>query len=191
MNGLLDLYPTNLGSTVRCSISCLQNGDLRYLASIVLAIFMVTAVGCSAAPAGPTPDIEATVETRVAQERALEATVEAKQREGKDAHRTPTATRIPVPTATRIPVPTATHIPVPTATHTPVPTATHTPVPTATHTPTPTTMPTPVPPTPTPTVGSIVKDVRPSVVRVETDESTGSGFIIQVGFPTAQHSTTR
>jgi len=46
------------------------------------------------------------------------------------------------------------------------------------------------PPTPTPTIKSIVDQVRPAVVRIETGLSTGSGFIFQVGWPTPQHSTT-
>ena len=64
-----------------------------------------------------------------------------------------------------------------------------------TQTPTPTSVPlnptpTPVPMTPTPTLRSIVNQARPAIVRIEAGLSTGSGFIVQVGFPTDQQSTT-
>ncbi|HIL96554.1 MAG TPA: trypsin-like serine protease [Pseudomonadales bacterium] len=66
-------------------------------------------------------------------------------------------------------------------TQTPTPTSVP-PTPTPTHTPTPT-------PTP-PTTKSIVDNVRPAIVRIEAGQSTGSGFITQVGFPTAEQYTT-
>ena len=59
-----------------------------------------------------------------------------------------------------------------------------------TYTPYPTPTPTRVPPTPMPTTKSIVDNVRPAIVRIEAGQSTGSGFITQVGFPTAQQYTT-
>lgn len=67
-----------------------------------------------------------------------------------------------------------------TAAPTSTPQPTDTPVPTTT--PIPTATPTPIP-TPTPTLQSIVESVRPSVVRIETDLATGSGFIFQMGYP--------
>ena len=48
----------------------------------------------------------------------------------------------------------------------------------------PTIRPTTVVPTSTPTIRSIVEQTRPSIVRIDTDDGSGSGFIIQVGFPT-------
>ena len=99
---------------------------------IVAGIALVLClVACASRPSAPTLDIEATVEARLGQQRAIEATVEPQ----------PTAT--PYPTYTPVAVPTATTIP----TATPRPTATPTPRPTST----PTSVPTPVPPTPTPT----------------------------------------
>lgn len=65
--------------------------------------------------------------------------------------------------------------------------------------PTPTTIPTLIPtvaptitPTPTaiPTLQSMLAITRPSVVRVETDIFSGSGFIFQMGFPTAGQGNT-
>ena len=50
-------------------------------------------------------------------------------------------------------------------------------------------------PTPTPSLASLIERVRPSVVRIETKSwngggGTGSGVVIQVGFPTHQDSKT-
>ena len=94
---------------------------------------MLCLVACASRPSAPTLDIEATVEARLGQERAIEATVEAQ----------PTAT--PYPTYTPAAVPTATTIP--TATPPPIQTPTRAPGPTrvatATPTPRPTATPTP------------------------------------------------
>ena len=79
-----------------------------------------------------------------------------------------------------------TFTPMPTYTPYPTPTPTPTPTPMPTYTPYPTPTPTRVPPTPMPTTKSIVDNVRPAIVRIEAGQSTGSGFITQVGFPTAQ-----
>ena len=102
----------------------------------------------------PTPDIEATVQAQV------QATVEA----------IPTPTAVPPTPVPPTPVP-PTPVPPTPVPPTPVP---PTPVPS-----------TPVPPTPTPTPGfslsSMVAAVRPAVVRIETDNSTGSGVIFEVG----------
>ena len=95
---------------------------------------------------------------------------------------TPTPTPSPVPTAT--PTATATFTPTPTPTATPTPSPTATPAPTATATPTPTVTPTPSPtatPTPSPLDLAFLADrVRPSVVKVSTGGSTGSGVIVEV-----------
>ena len=104
---------------------------------------------------------------------------------------TPVSSQTPVPTFTPYP----THTPYPTPT--PIPTATPTPVPTYTPAPTwtpdPTSTPAPMPkptptytprpmstPTPTPasTLADLVERVRKSVVRIDTPESMGSGFIV-------------
>lgn len=108
---------------------------------------------------------------------------------GEDPEPTPTpasatATPTPAPTPTPTPVPT----PTPAATHTPVPTATPdptpTPRPTATATPPPTVPPTPEDtPTPTPVPvdpEALAALLRPSVVKVNTDEAAGSGVIVEV-----------
>ena len=39
-------------------------------------------------------------------------------------------------------------------------------------------------PTSTPTLGAMVEIVRSSVVRIDTDKGSGSGFIFQMGYPT-------
>ncbi len=89
----------------------------------------------------------------------------------------PVPTSTPTPTATFTPTPTPTATPDPTATPTPSPTAT--PTPTATASPTPTATPTPIP-TATPDLASLADRVRPSVVKVRTSGSTGSGVIVEV-----------
>ena len=152
----------------------------------------------------PTPDIEATVEAGVA------ATMTAVP---THTH-TPTFTPTPVPTETPTPTHTATLTPTPTftptytatATPTPIPTATPTPTPaptatltptqTATATPAPTATPTPIPapsatPIPTPTepptasLSDMIKEVRPAVVRIETNSGSGSGAIYELDGRTA------
>ena len=152
------------------------------LAVLMGIALLVAALGCSTntpAEVSPTPNIEATVEARVKQERSADATVVAKLKQEIAAQATlkpqiivkevpvevikevieevlaemikeVPAVATPVPTPTPTPVPTATPTPVPTPTPTPVPTATPTPVPTPTFTPVPTATPTPVP-TPPPT----------------------------------------
>ncbi len=118
----------------------------------------------------PTPDINATVEFR------MSATLTA----------IPTETPIPTPTSTPTPVPTATPIPAPTPT--PVPTATLAPTPTPTPRPTPT-------PAPTPDAAAlfseIVRQIRPSVVRIENGSGSGSGVIFDTvgsnGFIVTNH----
>ena len=63
-------------------------------------------------------------------------------------------------------------------TPTPVPTATPRPTPRPTYTPRPTAMPTRAPrPTPTPTVADLVARLKPSIARIVTARSTGSGFV--------------
>ena len=118
----------------------------------------------------PTQDLEATVEARMA------ATAVAM----------PTPTPTPEPTATPVPTPT----PTPTATPTPTPVPTSTPRPTAT--PRPTSTPTPRPTsTPTPTsppaqlISEMVREARPSVVRIETTYSSGTGVIFETRGQTA------
>ena len=106
----------------------------------------------------PTPNIEATVQA------GIQATLTAR----------PTAT--PVPTATPTPEPTVTPTPVPTPTPTPTPT----PLPTATPMPTPTPTPRPTAtPRPILDLATMVEQVKPGVVRIETSSGTGSGFIFE------------
>ena len=70
----------------------------------------------------PTPDIDATVEARLAHERAVDATVEARLAEEKASDAKPTSTPVPQATDTLTPEPTGTPIPLPTATSVPTPT---------------------------------------------------------------------
>ena len=108
------------------------------------------------------PDLDATVEARMA------ATIAA----------------MPTPTPTPTPVPTATPTPTPSPTATPAPTPTPTPAPTATPRPTPT--PTPVPTTTqASSLREIVKQARPSVVRIESQAGGGSGAVFEVNGQTA------
>ena len=63
-------------------------------------------------------------------------------------------------------------------THTPIPTATPRPTPRPTDTPRPTATPTRAPqPTPTPTLADLVARLKPSIARIVTARSTGSGFV--------------
>ena len=106
---------------------------MRYLSSISLAVIVLMALACTA-----TPDIEATVEARLAQERAIEATVEAwvkvREEQASEPTATPWVVRVTAePTATpwivrvtAVPTITPTPKPKPTATRvrptwTPVP----------------------------------------------------------------------
>jgi tetratricopeptide (TPR) repeat protein len=93
---------------------------MRYLTSISLAlivhvllfIVVLMVLACTATPAtlAPTPNIDATIEARFAQERGVEATVEAKANELVADQPTPTPTRTPtpIPTLTATPRPTPT-----------------------------------------------------------------------------------
>ncbi len=118
----------------------------------------------------PTPDVEATVQAAIVATRAA----------------APTATPLPTPTFTPTPEPspTPTAIPLPTNTPTPTPLPTNTPTPTPVPTSTPTPVPTPVPTlTPTPAAESpaeLIRRISPSVVKIVTDRSTGSGVIYEV-----------
>jgi len=60
---------------------------MRYLSSISLALVVLMALACSST------DIEATVEARLGQERAIEAAVEARVKEEKASQPTPTPLR--------------------------------------------------------------------------------------------------
>ena len=169
---------------------------LRVLLAAPAAFAVLWLVGCGGpAPAEPTPDIAATVEAVVAMalptatptpQPDIEATVAAGVQATVVAMRpTPTPTHAPTWTPTATPSPTRTRTP----TNTPAPTLTPTPTPTDTPTPTPTPEPTPTPtptdtPAPTPTtsaslsVADVVDTARPSVVRVVTEDGSGTGFVI-------------
>jgi S1-C subfamily serine protease len=130
--------------------------------SIVLLAVVALFAACAAEPA-PTPDIQATVDARVAEELQMQAQIDAAVAKALEVAVTPTPTPTPVPTPTPTPVPTPTPTPVPTPTPTPVPTPTPTPVPT---------------PTPLPSPASIARASRPAVVRIESAFGVGTGFII-------------
>ena len=154
----------------------------------------------AAAPTTP-PDIEATVEARVAAALAAMPTPTPIPTPVPPTP-TPTPTPTPMPTPTATPTPTPTPMPTPTPTATPEPTATPTPTPTATPEPTatprPTATPTPIPPTPTPVPPTatptptpepklgwagrkaVNEKVEPSVAQIRSSTSRGSGFIAEV-----------
>jgi len=111
--------------------------------ALLAAVVVVATAACASDPPVPTPNIEATVEVRVAHERAIDATVEARVAQERVAQETaidaavearigqilakvPTETPVPTATPPPTPVPTATPVPTPTPmpTPTPVPTAT-------------------------------------------------------------------
>lgn len=143
------------------------------LLSVALAACSVLSPEVTQDPT-PTPDIEATIAAGV--DNALAT---------REAQRTPTPTHTLIPTPT--PIPTATPTPLPTPTFTPLPTPTATPTALPTPTPIPTATPTPTPnPTPTPTtspmpdLATMIANVRPSVVRIDTPSGLGTGVIFEV-----------
>jgi len=133
---------------------------LTVVIAVLIGMLVLACSSAAPAPVEPTPNIDATVEAKLAQERAVDATVEARAKEIVASQPTsipsPTNTQAPIPTNTSIPQPTKTPKPVPTVTPTVVPTATSipTPIPTAIPTPTlgptPTTIPATATPLPTP-----------------------------------------
>ena len=97
----------------------------------------------------------------------------------------PTDTPVPDPTDTPTSIPTATLTPTPIPTDTPAPSPTPSPIPTETPIPSPTHSETPSPsPTASPTetqdltIPEVIERVRFSVVRIETPNGTGSGFVV-------------
>jgi len=135
---------------------------------VAVPFLLVLTLGCQQVPGTQGPNIEATVVAAV--QTALPKP-------------TPTPTpNIPLTVEAQVQEKLAA-IPTPT----PPPTLTPTPPPTLTPTPPPTLTPTPPP---TPSLKTIVERARPAIVRIEAGLSTGSGFIAQVGFPTAQQATT-
>ena len=100
---------------------------------LILMLWTGACGGTQQSALAPTLDVEATVQARFTEERAIDATVEAKAQ----------AMAKPIVEATAQAVPTNSPVPS-TPTSTPIP-------PTSTPTPTPTATPTPGPPTPTPT----------------------------------------
>ena len=148
---------------------------------LILAVILFAIGACRESPAGPSPDIDATVEAGVIgtqeAERGLEATVEARVAATLNPS-TPTPTPTPAPTAMPMPASAPTPRPFPTATPIPRPTPTMRPFPTATPIPTPTTPPTATPlptrtplPTPTPTPR------LPSLGELATQYAGGPGAI--------------
>ncbi len=102
---------------------------IRLLLLSMAAVLLVACVG----DAGLLPDIEDTVEARLAEERAAEATLEARVKNMVEATLVAAPTPTSTPTPTPVPTPTPTPSPVPTATSTPIATPTQvapTPVPT-------------------------------------------------------------
>ena len=156
------------------------------LITLVAVVVGMMALACTAAPAAPTPNIDATVEARVKEEVEvkptietttlvataapdLDATIEAKVLAAIKAQptATPYPTYTPLPTATPQPKPTAIPTPIPTT----YPTDTPMPVPTPTSIPTPTPTPRPIPtatpvhtatPAPTPTKKPPTPTPRPT-----------------------------
>ena len=171
-------------------------GSGQFVGLFLVSAAILLAAGCAqAAPAEPTPDIDAIVQAAVAKAMAAQtpaptpnvrATVQAGVQATMEAMSpTPTATPTRTPTA----IPTLTPVPTPTATSTPEPTPTLTPVPTPTptSTPEPTSTPTPAPtstPMPTPTeiasqsIADVVESTRAGVVRVAGTSGAGSGFVV-------------
>jgi len=175
----------------------------KIILCIIFFFFCVFLYGCSQ-EIEPTPNIEATVkanvEVQVNATRVIDDLIaktvtsyldEQKKIEAtKIANFTPTPTITPTatPKPTSTPLPTSTSIPEPTLvpTATPAPTATPVifptpiPYPTPISTATPVVLPSPIPtPTPIIQISNVIKNVRPSVVKVIKGQSSGSGVIIE------------
>ena len=165
----------------------LAKGFLTTALALTLALLLATAAGCFRAPAAPPARVDdATLDAMVAV--ALTEAAPTPTDPIDDVRATldammaaPTATMPPPP-----PTPTdpaddlqATLVAIIAApTHTPIPTATPRPTPRPTYTPRPTATPTRAPqPTPTPTVADLVARLKPSIARIVTARSTGSGFV--------------
>ena len=95
--------------------------------TLLAAVVVVATAACAGGQAAPTPNIDATVVAKLAQERAVAATVEARLKEEKASQPTvqaqPTNTSVPLPINTSKPIPTNTPTSVPTPTPRPLPTA--------------------------------------------------------------------
>ena len=176
----------DLGATVQAAVSAALPTDMPTPPADINATVGAGIAATIAAESTPTPTPQASPD--------LDATVEARMAATIAAMPTPTPT--PTPTATPVPTPvpttTPTPTPVPTATPTPTPSLTATPAPTPTPTPAPTATPRPTPtPTPVPTttqassLREIVKQARPSVVRIESQAGGGSGAVFEVNGQTA------
>jgi S1-C subfamily serine protease len=169
--------------------------------SVAALLVLITAIACGGGSQA-IPDVEATVQARLGEERAAEATVEARAQVLAKAIVESTVEAIlsstPIPTTTANPTPTRTPTPAPTAKPSPAPTETPSPEPSPVHT----WLPTAVPPTSTPIAGefvtatvtplpvilgpvnttnraaNLVQRLRPSVVKIDTDLGViGSGVI--------------
>ena len=126
----------------------------------------------------PTPDLEATVAAAVA------ATLAALPTVVPSPTAVPTPELAPSPTPVSVPSPAAAPSPTPASPPAPVPTATPTVPPSPTPTPTPTATPVLAPPAtptpvPSPSAADVIDRARPGVVRIETDDGSGSGVIIE------------
>ena len=93
--------------------------------AFLAAVVVVATAACAGDPPVPTPNIEATVEVRVAHERAIDATVEARVAQERVAQETAIDAAVEarigqilakVPTETPVPTATPPPTPVPTAT---------------------------------------------------------------------------
>ncbi len=134
---------------------------MKFLPTLTVVLCFLLSLACgSEGDSGEqvaTPDLGATVEAAVSAALPTD---------------TPLSTDTPAPMGTSVPTPTAT--PAPTVTPPPVPTATRRPTPTQrlTATATPTTSPAAV-------LSEMVKQVRPSVVRIDSGVGSGSGAIFE------------
>jgi len=111
--------------------SGIRNSRIGLLGILGILAFVAAILACSTitpAPAEPTPNIDATVEARLSQERAVDATVESRLKQGQEIEATEEAMSNPKPATqpTDILVPTDTPEPTPTqyVSPTPVPTVT-------------------------------------------------------------------
>ncbi len=171
---------------------------MRICAGLLLVGLTILALACSSgesdATVDPTftlsptetPNVEATVKAAIAStaeaQRSIEATVSARVEDAMATALTVKPSPTPTLPATQTPLRPPTLV----STPTPVPTLTPTPEPT----PTPTREPTPIP-TPTPSfvpavptyssydLASMVERITPSIVRIETESTTGTGIIYE------------
>lgn len=149
--------------------------SISFLLTRRTAYLLISALALMAVACGSDVNIDATIDARVADALAAQATVTPQPTATAQASPTPLTLPTPLPTAT--PAPTVT--PQPAATVVPAPTAVSTATPQPTATPGPEILPTP---TAIPIPNDLYSEIRLSVVKIRNGNVFGSGWVIEDGW---------